>query len=62
MRDVSAGLTYTEMYTEVKEVLWKGFNVTKEGSRKIKFNTKMTPKEYVVQAMKLTPDKREEQM
>ena len=53
-RDACAGLTYTE----VKEVLGKGFNVTEEGSRQslrnLKFNNKMTPEEYAIQAMRLT--------
>ena len=70
-RDACAGLTYTEMYTEVKEVLRKRFNVTEEGSRQslrnLKFDNKMTPEEYAIQAMRLTswwltPDEGEEQM
>ena len=70
-RDAYAELTYTETYMEVKEVLRKWFNVTQEGSRQnlrnLKFNNKMTPEEYVIQAMRLTnqwltPDKGEEQM
>ena len=70
-RDACAGLTYTETYTEVKEVLRKRFNVTEEGSRQslrnLKFNDKMTPEEYAIQAMRLTsrwltPDEGEEQM
>ena len=71
VRDACAGLTYTETYTEVKEVLWKQFNVTEESSRQslknLKFNNKMTPEEYTIQAMRLTgwwltPDEEEEQM
>ena len=67
-RDACAGLTYTETYTEVKEVLRKRFNVTQEGSRQslgnLKLNNKMTGEE---QAMRLTSrllthDEREEQM
>ena len=58
IRDSCAGLTYTETYMEVKEVLRKRFNVTKGGSRQslrnLKFNNKMTLQEYVVQAMPLT--------
>ena len=70
-RDACGGLTYTETYAEVKEVLRKRFNVTEEGSRQslrnLKFNSKMTHEEYAIQAMKLTsrwltPDKGEEQM